>query len=106
MLSAIAAHAAQTIENASRFCQLQSALRRHRAVIESSQDGVIAIDREGRVLEFNPAAERIFGYRTADVIGREPAALITAPEDRDAHRRGLSPRLCHRGWRSWAGEWR
>ena len=98
VLSAIAAHAAQTIENASRLAQLQSALRRHRAVIELSQDGVIAIDPQGRVLEFNPAAERIFGYRTVDVIGRELAELIIAPEDRDAHRRGLA-----RGFQT--GDW-
>jgi len=99
VLSAIAAHAAQTIENASRFGQLQSALRRHRAVIESSEDGVIAIDPQGRVLEFNPAAERIFGYRTADVIGREMAELIIAPEDRDAHRRGLARGFAGGAWR-------
>lgn len=99
VLSAIAAHAAQTIEDASRFGQLQSALRRHRAVIECSQDGVVAIDPQGRVLEFNPAAERIFGYRTVDVIGRELAELIIAPEDRDAHRRGVA-----RGFAT--GEWR
>lgn len=99
ILSAIAAHAAQTIENASRFGQLQSALSRHRAVIESSQDGVIAIDPQGRVLEFNPAAERIFGYRTADVIGRELAALIIAPEDREAHRRGLARGFATGDWR-------
>ena len=99
VLSAIAAHAAQTIENASHFGRLQSALRRLRAVIEFSQDGVIAIDSQGRVLEFNPAAERIFGRRTADMLGRELAELIIAPEDREAHRRGLA-----RGFAT--GEWR
>ncbi len=99
VLSAIAAHAAQTIENALRLGQLQSALQRHRAVIESSLDGVIAIDPQGRVLEFNPAAEQIFGYRTADVIGRELAELIMPPEDRQAHRRALA-----RGFAS--GDWR
>ncbi|MDQ6728992.1 MAG: EAL domain-containing protein [Actinomycetota bacterium] len=99
VLSAIAAHAAQTFENASRFGQLRSALQRHRAVIEHAQDGVIAIDAQGRVLEFNPAAERIFGYRTADVIGHELATLIIAPEDRDAHRRGLARGFATGDWR-------
>ena len=99
VLSAIAAHAAQTIENTARFGQLQSALHRHRAVLESSLDGVIAIDAQGRLLEFNPAAERIFGYRAADVLGREMAELIIAPEDREAHRRGLA-----RGFGT--GDWR
>ena len=89
VLSAIAAHAAQTIENAARVRELRAALRRHRAVLDSSLDGVIAIDAHGRVLEFNPAAEEIFGYRSADTLGRELAELIVAPEDRDAHRHGL-----------------
>ncbi len=99
VLSAIAAHAAQTFENASRFGQLQSALQRHRAVIEHAQDGVIAIDARGRVLEFNPAAEKIFGYSSADVIGHELATLVIAPEDRDAHRRGLARGFATGDWR-------
>jgi len=90
VLSAIAALAAQTIENGDRFNQLQGALARHRAVIDSSLDGVIAIDSVGRVREFNPAAERIFGYRSDDVLGRELASLLVSPEDRAAHRRGLA----------------
>ena len=90
VLSAIAAHAAQTIENAARVRELRAALRRHRAVLDSSLDGVIAIDAHGRVLEFNPAAEEIFGYRSADTLGQELAELIIAPEDREAHRRGLA----------------
>lgn len=99
VLSAIAAHAAQTIENASRFAQLKSALRRHRAVLASSLDGVIAIDPQGRVLEFNPAAEQIFGYTAADAVGRELAELIIAPEDREAHRQGLARGFAGGDWR-------
>ena len=99
VLSAIAAHAAQILENAERLGQLRSAVRRHRAVIESSLDGVIAIDPAGRVVEFNPAAERIFGYAEDDVLGRDLAELVIAPEDREAHRRGLA-----RGFQD--GEWR
>ncbi|MGH2867631.1 MAG: putative bifunctional diguanylate cyclase/phosphodiesterase [Solirubrobacteraceae bacterium] len=90
MLAAIAALAAQTIENADRFNQIQSALIRHRTILGSALDGVIAIDTQGRILEFNPAAERIFGYRAQDALGRELAALIVAPEEREAHRHGLA----------------
>lgn len=99
VLGAIAAHTAQALENAERLGQLRSAVRRHRAVIESSLDGVIAIDPAGRVVEFNPAAEQIFGYAEADALGRDLAELVIAPEDREAHRRGLN-----RGFQD--GEWR
>jgi PAS domain S-box-containing protein len=59
------------------------------AILESAIDCLIAIDHEGKVLEFNPAAERTFGYRRDEVIGREMAELIIPPHLRDRHRRGL-----------------
>ena len=59
------------------------------AMLESALDCVIAMDHEGNVIEFNPAAERTFGYRREDVIGQEMAALIIPPHLRDRHRRGL-----------------
>src|SRR5439155_139478 len=44
---------------------------------------------QGRVLEFNRAAEQTFGYSTEEAIGREMAELIIPPSLRDAHRKGL-----------------
>jgi PAS domain S-box-containing protein len=63
--------------------------RRHLATVEASLDAVIAMDAEGRVVEFNPAAERIFGYADEDAVGREMAALIVPPDLRERHRAGL-----------------
>jgi len=60
------------------------------AILESALDCLIAIDHEGKVLEFNPAAERTFGYQRDEVIGREMAELIIPPHLRDRHRRGLA----------------
>ncbi|MGI9184001.1 MAG: putative bifunctional diguanylate cyclase/phosphodiesterase [Solirubrobacteraceae bacterium] len=99
VLVAIAALAAQTIENSDRLNQLQSALIRHRTILGSSLDGVIAIDAQGEILEFNPAAERIFGYRAQDALGRELAALIVAPEEREAHRHGLARAFAQGDWK-------
>jgi diguanylate cyclase (GGDEF)-like protein/PAS domain S-box-containing protein len=99
VLSAVAAHAGLAIESSHQFAQLEAALARHRAVIESSLDSVIAIDRHGRVLEFNPAAERTFGYRSEEVLGRELVDLIVPPESREAHRRGLARAFEHDDWR-------
>lgn len=42
---------------------------RNRAVIDAALDGVVTIDAQGRIVEFNPAAERMFGYRRVDVLG-------------------------------------
>jgi diguanylate cyclase (GGDEF)-like protein/PAS domain S-box-containing protein len=89
-LGVLAAHAAVAIESARQLRALEVAVQRHRAVLTSTLDCVIAMDRSGRVLEFNPAAERTFGYHAADVVGRELAELIIAPADRESHRRALA----------------
>jgi PAS domain S-box-containing protein len=63
---------------------------RHRAMLEAALDCVVTMDHEGRVVDFNPAAERCFGYRSGEVVGREMAKLIVPPELRERHRRGLA----------------
>ena len=47
------------------------------------------MDTSGHVVEFNPAAERVFGYTRDQVLGKELASLIIPPEFRDRHRAGL-----------------
>src|SRR5262249_30812318 len=47
-------------------------------------------DAEGRVVDLNPAAEAMFGYRRDEAIGCEMAMLIIPDRLRDAHRRGLA----------------
>jgi PAS domain S-box-containing protein len=50
------------------------------AVLEAALDAIITIDHEGRVLHFNPAAERLFGYRHDEALGRDIDDLLTPPE--------------------------
>ena len=59
-----------------------------RALMNAAVDAVIVIDHRGIVEEFSLAAERMFGYRPDEVIGRNVAMLM--PEaDRRAHDRHL-----------------
>ena len=44
--------------------------------MEGALDAIITMDYEGRILEFNPAAERMFGLAAAEAVGREMAELI------------------------------
>src|SRR5687767_2688575 len=60
------------------------------AILEAALDCVIVIDHDGRVREFNAAAERTFGYSRDEVIGRELAELIIPPEARERHRAALA----------------
>ncbi|MFW5967914.1 MAG: two-component system sensor histidine kinase NtrB, partial [Persicimonas sp.] len=55
-----------------------------KAIIESAVDGMITIDEEGTVHQFNPAAERIFGYEAEEVIGENVKMLMPSP-DRERH---------------------
>jgi PAS domain S-box-containing protein len=63
---------------------------RLRATVEASLDCIIGMDTEGRITEFNPAAEQCFGYRRADVMGGVLADLIIPQRFRAAHHGGLA----------------
>src|SRR5258705_10111147 len=49
---------------------------RLQAVLDTAVDGIILIDANGSVLTFNPACERLFGYRPDEVIGRNVKMLM------------------------------
>jgi PAS domain S-box-containing protein len=66
---------------------------RHRAMLDAALDCVVTMDHRGRILDFNPAAERTFGYRAADAAGHDMAELIVPPGLRARHRRGLASYL-------------
>ncbi|MEN3368508.1 MAG: hypothetical protein V7609_651 [Verrucomicrobiota bacterium] len=61
----------------------------NRAILDSALDCVITMDSSGRVVEFNPAAERVFGFTRADAVGQELAELIIPSSLREMHRAGL-----------------
>ncbi len=60
---------------------------RWQAVLLSAQDAIICIDRDGRVSLFNPAAERIFGYDSAEIVGEMVDRLMPSPyaEEHDGY---------------------
>jgi len=60
------------------------------AILDSSPDCVVAIDHEGRITEFNPAAEQTFGHRRSEVLGRPLADVIIPPSLREKHHKGFA----------------
>ena len=63
---------------------------RRTAVLDAACDCVITTDDQGRIIEFNPAAERTFGYTLGEVRGSDVAAVIIPPRLRSRHRNGLA----------------
>jgi two-component system, sensor histidine kinase and response regulator len=51
------------------------------AVLESSIDPIVAVNHDGVITEFNPAAERTFRRRRAEAIGRKPDDVLFPPPD-------------------------
>lgn len=58
-----------------------------RVVVDTAVDGVILIDARGAVLVFNPACERLFGYRPDEAVGRNVSMLMPPPwrEEHDGY---------------------
>ncbi len=56
-----------------------------RAVFEGALDAVIVMDREGRIMEFNPAAEKMFGKPRYEMIGELLAESVLAENSREAY---------------------
>ena len=56
---------------------------------EATFDAIITIDEAGRIIEFSAGAEAVFGFRSADVLGRPVSELIIPPHLRERHEKGL-----------------
>jgi len=63
---------------------------RLRAVLAAALDCIVAMDASGAVLEWNPAAERTFGWTAEEALGHDMAELIVPPALRERHRGGLA----------------
>jgi len=72
---------------------LRASEARNAVVIEVAVDSLIVIDAECLITGFNPAAERLFGHRRAEVLGRDLHALIVPDRYQAAHRAVLRKNL-------------
>ena len=62
---------------------------RQGAILEAAHDAIITMDQNLNIREFNPAAERMFGYARLDILGRN-VELLLPPADRAQHMAELS----------------
>jgi PAS domain S-box-containing protein len=78
------------IERAQSDAALKQGEARKAAILNAALDCIITIDHEGRVIEFNPAAERTFGYLRNEIVGKQLADAIVPPALRKKHRQGMA----------------
>jgi len=70
-------------ENERRALQLQ-------AVLDHAPDAFVSMDRDGRIVEWNLQAQRLFGWARDEALGSTVAELIVPPQARGDHERGLA----------------
>lgn len=71
----------------------QEAEDRYLALLNTANDAIISMDDRGIIIEWNPAAERMFGYSREQASGCELADLILPASLRERHRSGLRKHL-------------
>jgi PAS domain S-box-containing protein len=81
-LAALAGNASAVLSNAELYQRVALERERSYAILSNIADGIVAVDREGRVVLWNEAAEKITGVPTSAALGRMPAEL--AAEDESA----------------------
>ena len=68
---------------------LRASEERTRAIIQMAHNAFIAMNADGRILEWNPKAEKVFGWSRTEALGRSLSETIIPPTHREAHARGL-----------------
>ena len=90
LMEAIGGQIGQFIQREAVQDEVRASEGRKAAILEAALDCIVLMDHNGRVVEFNPMAEQVFGYSRDDVVGKEMAEVIIPPALRDRHREGLA----------------
>jgi PAS domain S-box-containing protein len=87
-----AANAALTVHLGERQraeLELRDQAVRTRSILDTAHDAFVAMDAQGRIVDWNPAAEQVFGWTRHEALGRSVAETIIPPGLRDEHQQGL-----------------
>ena len=68
---------------------VDSARNRLQEMISTSIDGILVVGKDGRIIDYNGAAERIFGHSREEALGQDMADLIVPDHMRKAHDAGM-----------------
>src|SRR6266542_3893796 len=83
------------VEDVTERREAELALAQLAAIVQSSDDAIVAIDLDGVITSWNQGAEHLYGYTAQEAVG-QPITMLTPPEDIEAEKNILE--------RMWAGE--
>ena len=89
MFGSLGTQLGEFMERVEATAALRESERQMRDIIDTALDAVIAIDDRGVIRDWNPQAERIFGWTADEVVGRHLDETIIPETYRQAHRRGM-----------------
>jgi diguanylate cyclase (GGDEF)-like protein/PAS domain S-box-containing protein len=90
MLASVGAELGQYLARRRVEREILESEARKAGMLEAAFDCIVTVDHDGRIVEFNPAAERTFGYSRDQALGQHMADLIIPEGFRDDYRRGLA----------------
>jgi diguanylate cyclase (GGDEF)-like protein/PAS domain S-box-containing protein len=90
MFTAIGAQVGQFLVRKRMEQQIRESEERKAGMLNAALECIITVDRDGRVVEFNPAAERTFGYRASDIIGQAVVDVLVPEAARERCRDQLA----------------
>ena len=89
VMTSIGRQLGQFTERSRAEAAVRAGEARKLAMLETSLDCIVSIDDRGLVTEFNPAAERTFGWRRSEMVGRQMADFLIPHDLRPEHHRGF-----------------
>jgi two-component system NtrC family sensor kinase len=83
LLQALGDYAAIAIDNANLYARTERERAQLETILRETEDGVIAVDNQNRLILMNPTARTAFGVNSADIAGRDFATVIRNLEVRE-----------------------
>jgi PAS domain S-box-containing protein len=80
LLQLVSSYAALALANNRLLSEARTTAARYRTLVETTGSMIVCLDPLHRILEFNPAAERLTGYRREEVLGRDYFELFLPPQ--------------------------